>query len=36
MRDKISVKEILGYISDEKLDFFVQETLVDYQEVTLY
>ena len=30
MKNKIAVKEILGYISDEKLDFFAQETLVDW------
>lgn len=36
MRDKIAVKEILGYISDEKLDFFAQETLVDWNVKKLY
>ena len=36
MRDKISVKEILGYISDEKLDFFAQKTLVDWNVKKLY
>jgi hypothetical protein len=30
MKNKIAVKEILGYISDEKLDFFAQETMVDW------
>jgi hypothetical protein len=30
MENKIAVKEILGYISDEKLDFFAQETMVDW------
>jgi len=36
MRDKIAVKEILGYISDEKLDFFARETLVDWNVKKLY
>jgi hypothetical protein len=31
MKSKIAVKEIMGYISDEKLDFFAQETLVDWK-----
>lgn len=30
MENKTAVKEILGYISDEKLDFFAQETMVDW------
>ncbi|MEN9909052.1 MAG: hypothetical protein RLZZ540_2201 [Bacteroidota bacterium] len=30
MEDKIAVQKILGYISDEKLDFFAQETMVDW------
>lgn len=30
MKNTLAVKEILGYISDEKLDFFAQETLVDW------
>ncbi len=30
MENKIAVKEILRYISDEKLDFFAQETMVDW------
>ena len=30
MENKIAVKEILGFISDEKLDFFAQETMVDW------
>lgn len=30
MKNTVAVKEILGYISDEKLDFFAQETLVDW------
>lgn len=30
MKNTTSVKEILGYISEEKLDFFAQETMVDW------
>lgn len=36
MKNKIAVKEILGYISDDKLDFFAQETLVDWNVKKLY
>ncbi len=36
MKNKIAVKEILGYISDEKLDFFAQETMVDWNVKKLY
>jgi uncharacterized LabA/DUF88 family protein len=30
MKNKTTVNEILGYISEEKLDFFAQETMVDW------
>lgn len=30
MKNNIAVKDILGYICDEKLDFFAQETRVDW------
>ncbi len=30
MKNNIAVKDILGYISVEKLDYFAQETLVDW------
>ena len=36
MKSKIAVKEILGYISDEKLDFLAKETLVDWNVKKLY
>ena len=36
MKNKIAVKEILGYISDEKLDFLAKETLVDWNVKKLY
>lgn len=36
MKNKIAVKDILGYISDDKLDFFAQETLVDWNVKKLY
>lgn len=36
MENKIAVKDILGYISEEKLDFFAKETLVDWNVKKLY
>lgn len=36
MKNKVAVKDILGYISDEKLDFFAKETLVDWNVKKLY
>lgn len=36
MKNNIAVKDILGYISDEKLDFFAQETQVDWNVKKLY
>ena len=30
MKNNVAVKDILGYISDEKLNYFAQETLVDW------
>lgn len=36
MKNNIAVKDILGYISDEKLDYFAQETLVDWNVKKLY
>jgi hypothetical protein len=30
MKNRIAVQKVLGYISDEQLDFFAQETMVDW------